>query len=519
MRSAEIDIEGSERSTAVNDEDDNLDGAENEISRKMASFTASKQFLKEPLRSGEDDDMSGLKKPIKLIEMEKEKESEKDKEIEPVDLSLAKNVATMTDSEDTEPLSKVLELTDNLTTEVTRINFGRGIEIAKVNEGDWYKASLPQIDTSNKGKPREMLLRKFLEAHRQNFKAGQPTTAIDLQIIALLSDAHLFALERIWFLKQGMRSHMMAGSFNAVTHERFLMMSSIHGGVQVNWRSTAVNDEDDNLDGAENEISRKMASFTASKQFLKEPLRSGEDDDMSGLKKPIKLIEMEKEKESEKDKEIEPVDLSLAKNVATMTDSEDTEPLSKPVGSHNFCGDIVAVGSVVDLTVDPEAFVGVFCRDPDVQVITSDSSSSYSSIQSDPISPNDSFFQRHLDTALTSPNPSICTDSRMLFTTDDIPLGDKTAVDQILIPTTADVTPQDISKPLAQLLASVNQIQIERVQKMDDAEKLKDVLLLHIRGLEQRFTEILEQEDRTYRGTSGNQAGPSGRSAGRSPRP
>ncbi|KZV30736.1 splicing factor 3B subunit 1-like [Dorcoceras hygrometricum] len=78
----------------------------------MASFTAPKQFLKEPLRSGEDDDMSGSKQPSKIIEPAA---AEKDKEIEPVateDLSLAKSVATMTDSEDTEPLIKVLELTD-----------------------------------------------------------------------------------------------------------------------------------------------------------------------------------------------------------------------------------------------------------------------------------------------------------------------------------------------------------------------------------------------------------------------
>ncbi|KZT76339.1 hypothetical protein F511_46636 [Dorcoceras hygrometricum] len=113
--------------------------------------------------------------------MEKEKESEKDKEIEPVatdDLSLGKSVATMTDSEDTEPLSKALAVTDKTKSdeesmsiedilkqipadmmlpsmtaaEVTRITFGRSIEIPEVNEGDWYKASLPQIATSDKGK-------------------------------------------------------------------------------------------------------------------------------------------------------------------------------------------------------------------------------------------------------------------------------------------------------------------------------------------------------------------------------
>ncbi|KZV20943.1 splicing factor 3B subunit 1 [Dorcoceras hygrometricum] len=50
-RSAELEME---QSFAVNDEDDNLYGSENETARKIASFAAPKQFLKEPLRSGAD---------------------------------------------------------------------------------------------------------------------------------------------------------------------------------------------------------------------------------------------------------------------------------------------------------------------------------------------------------------------------------------------------------------------------------------------------------------------------------
>ncbi|KZV57985.1 splicing factor 3B subunit 1-like [Dorcoceras hygrometricum] len=169
-----------------------------------------------------------------------------------------------------------------------------------------------------------------------------------------------------------------AGSFDVVTHERFLMMSAIHGGVTVNrgrllfnifkdmvtpatrlliklnetaqmetdmeepsvirsddiavaatTRSIAVNNEVDNLDGAQNEISRKMASFTAPKQFLKEPLRSGENDEMPGSKQPSKIIEPTA---AEKEMDIVPVateDLSLAKSVAKMTGSEEAESLSK----------------------------------------------------------------------------------------------------------------------------------------------------------------------------------------------
>ncbi|KZV30147.1 hypothetical protein F511_43709 [Dorcoceras hygrometricum] len=110
-----------------------------------------------------------------------EKEKEKEKEIEPVaddGMSLEKII----DSEDTDPLSKVLEMTTKSSTsdeeslsiddllaqipedmmlpyttfaEPTRIKFGLGIEIKEIKEikeGDWYKASLPQIDIADKGK-------------------------------------------------------------------------------------------------------------------------------------------------------------------------------------------------------------------------------------------------------------------------------------------------------------------------------------------------------------------------------
>ncbi|KZV54963.1 hypothetical protein F511_32035 [Dorcoceras hygrometricum] len=97
-----------------------------------------------------------------LVETEKEKEKENEKE-------------KIIDSEDTEPLSKVLVRTETSTSdeesmsiddllaqimkemmlpsvtaaEPTKITFGTGIEI---REKDWYKASLPQIDVADKGK-------------------------------------------------------------------------------------------------------------------------------------------------------------------------------------------------------------------------------------------------------------------------------------------------------------------------------------------------------------------------------
>ncbi|KZV48321.1 pentatricopeptide repeat-containing protein [Dorcoceras hygrometricum] len=208
------------------------------------------------------------------------------------DLSLAKDVATMTESEDTGSIPADVMLPSVTAAEITRIKFVPSIEIPGVHEGDWYKASLPQISTTDKGKVplvedtikglparemfslicadidflvqlrekviadvvsffhsfclsklgdlelvkgiiakekqflawaqtdsletavrrreftiakyREMLLRKFLESHRQHFQAGQPSTATDLQIIALLSNAHIFAVET---LQTQMRIH------------------------------------------------------------------------------------------------------------------------------------------------------------------------------------------------------------------------------------------------------------------------------------------------------------------------
>ncbi|KZV56949.1 splicing factor 3B subunit 1-like [Dorcoceras hygrometricum] len=211
-------LAGIEHSIDVNDEDDNLDGAENEIARKMASFTAPKQFLKEPLRSGEDDDISGVEQPITVEGP-------------------------------------------------TRIKFGLGIQILGVSEVDPYTAkvvsgplssiadlaSVKDIIVKEKqfltwaetdsletavrrqeyiiAKYREMLLRKFLEAHRQNFKAGQPMTAIDLRIIELLSNAHIFAFET---LQAQMRLHGV--KWDRICGSRLFEGDSLYRGLFINVR-------------------------------------------------------------------------------------------------------------------------------------------------------------------------------------------------------------------------------------------------------------------------------------------
>ncbi|KZV57195.1 splicing factor 3B subunit 1-like [Dorcoceras hygrometricum] len=432
-RSDDIAFEITERSSAVNDEDDNLDGAENEISRKMASFTAPKQLPQEPLRSGEDDDMSGFKQPTK-------------------------DVATMTESEDTGSMSKALELTVSTTSdeesisledilkqipadvmlpsvtaaEITRIKFARSIEIRVVHEGDWYKASLPQISTADKGKAplvedtikghparemfslicadidflvqlrekvadvvsffhsfslskladlgiiakekqllawaetdsletvvrrleftiakyREMLLRKFLEFHHQHFQAGQPSTAIDLQIIALLSSAHIFAVET---LQTQMRIHGLKWEcicssrlFKGENRDRGAVIARSNTSTRsLCWLRTKIMVDGSWVVQEANDLWLHLRKQTVPLTIELSPQRQF-DDTLAPVSEFFKVLHKQWA-----DVCIEVVQFSTVGNL-------------QPVGSHNFCRDIVAISIVIDISVDASDFVGVFRRE------------------------------------------------------------------------------------------------------------------------------------------------------------
>ncbi|KZV57385.1 coiled-coil domain-containing protein 94 [Dorcoceras hygrometricum] len=125
------------------------------------------QFLKEALRSGENDDLSGSKQPSKIIEsrsdvsattkyiVKKPLEMEKDhgKEIE----AIAKTVEGKTSDDESMSIDDILATISEdsmlpyvTTAEITRIQFGRSIEIRGVQEGDWHKASLPKTPADAK---------------------------------------------------------------------------------------------------------------------------------------------------------------------------------------------------------------------------------------------------------------------------------------------------------------------------------------------------------------------------------
>ncbi|KZV39776.1 hypothetical protein F511_26752 [Dorcoceras hygrometricum] len=137
------------------------------------------------------------------------------------------------------------------------IKFSNGISITGVADGDWFKENFPKISIADKGKApyvepdtikghlapvlkslngiaaneeqvltwgetdsvqvalqrrlyivakyRELLLRKFLEAHRANFNFGQPWSAMALQIIELLFTAHSTDVKDLLTQKQAIQ--------------------------------------------------------------------------------------------------------------------------------------------------------------------------------------------------------------------------------------------------------------------------------------------------------------------------
>ncbi|KZV25591.1 splicing factor 3B subunit 1-like [Dorcoceras hygrometricum] len=212
------------------------DGAENEISRNMASVTASKQFLKEPLRSGEDDDMSGVEQLGKIIDTEEdtvknketdiklvEIETEKEIDPEPVE-NVGQIVEKLDDSEDTGHLSKALTLTkksspsdedsmyiddilkripEDMMLPLRRLAVLKSVKDIAAKEEKlltWPETDSVQVALQRRlyivAKYRELLLQKFLEAHRDNFRSGQPWSTMALHIIEMLSNAHQISLAK-----------------------------------------------------------------------------------------------------------------------------------------------------------------------------------------------------------------------------------------------------------------------------------------------------------------------------------
>ncbi|XP_022985010.1 splicing factor 3B subunit 1-like [Cucurbita maxima] len=79
-------------------------------------------------------------------------------------------------------------------------------------------------------------------------------------------------------------------SLSSVTFDTDLYGSNDKAGYVT---SIPVNEDDENLEALDNEVARKLASYTAPKSLLKEMPRGGEEDDDIGFKKPQRIIDRE----------------------------------------------------------------------------------------------------------------------------------------------------------------------------------------------------------------------------------
>ncbi|KZV45579.1 hypothetical protein F511_27189 [Dorcoceras hygrometricum] len=487
-----------------------------------------------------------------------------------ITVEVAERSNSVTDEEDLEPFSKVLETSvspisddESLTieehlaqipegmmlpsltsAEPTKIKFCSEIEIRGVEDGDWYRENLPKIAAIDKGmksqeepdivqwhpareqfklicgdidflillreqvitemtsffhsfslrnfkamrsvkdiiskeekmlawaetdsletaiqrrlliiaKYREVLLCKFLEARRTNLVSGLPTTAIDQRTLDILSAAHQQAVRNL--LSQ-MRAH----------------------GLKWTRPVNSMLFEEPNLErGFFIPRTHKTIFSTCWLENLRKIEGHG----------PVQGMDSQR-------------------------------PLVKTWG-------LVPVGSVFGDSSIPRRIVdNASYRIQILDSVLPDFSVQISPVVDITSAPTDSALRspRNSDISLPSPNQSSSSASSMHFTDDilqgvtfglgieilGVNEGDwyKASLPQIAISDKGKaplVEKDDIkghpAREIFNLICAYIDFLVKlREKKRDDAEKLKDVLLLHIRGLEQRFTEILEQQDRTYQG-------------------
>ncbi|KZV23544.1 hypothetical protein F511_02030 [Dorcoceras hygrometricum] len=225
-----------------------------------------------------------------------------------------------------------------------------------------------------------------------------------------------------------------ANSFDAVSHELFVLMTAIHFELKVNWRKMLFDTRKEMTDK-----SSKRAKCYAAQICV--------------LLKGDPAVTLEEEKT------FPPLKILSAKTVGTYVSTNKT---------------IDARGESYEPDVAKIAFVKR-------KSVSKKRSSSISNKETD-----------------ESPNPSTYSDSRMIFTTADIPLNDETVVDQLVLLATALPTP-DLAEYLAQLRTSVTQLSIKQMWTTSIIGDLKNELLSKIDNIEKAAAEARTQQDHVFR--------------------
>ncbi|KZV43283.1 replication protein A 70 kDa DNA-binding subunit B-like [Dorcoceras hygrometricum] len=424
-----------------------------------------------------------------------------------------------------------------LAAEPTRIKFSNGISIPGVADGYLYKANISvkeekvftwaetdsvQIALQRRlyivAKYRELLLRNFLEAYRANFSFGQPWSAMALQIIYLLSIAHNTAVKELLLQKQAhvlqwtrpCCSMLFEGVFDhsfyiPINHKTILstcwiqLLRFIGGSWMVeDGYDRWVYDCETPVSQLWEKFPEQIALHTLAPICLFfEPVQRLSTFSPPAVKYWVVMP-------------VGPVvgDVSIPRRVVDFVsyriqiiDSFLPEP--SPVSSFNICTVVMPVGPVVgDVSIPRRVVDFVSYR---IQII--DSFLPEPSVQATPVVdiasvPTDfaSLSPTNSDLSLPSPHQSPSTDSSMHFDTADIPLGTDTAVEQILLPTTAAPLTTNLSEQFAQLRASISQLSIKKLKTQRSIGNVQNHLLSRINDLEKAYANARTQQEQDLRG-------------------
>ncbi|KZV48110.1 hypothetical protein F511_15765 [Dorcoceras hygrometricum] len=296
-------------------------------------------------------------------------------------------------------------------------------------------------------KYREMLIRKFLEARRSNFESGTPTTAIDLKVLDLLSDAHRIALEK---LMEQLKIHKLEWTRPSISSlfgadiQRGGILSRFHPSVKYWVRQLIL------IDGSwtvVEDTDRWICECSATTSSERTPLPQ------------------------------EPAVEILALICIFI------EP---PVGTYNLCRDLIVVGPFVDIETDPAECLGVFRRRPDAN----QNFSSSSSLRSANLSSSRS-------SASSGPQIDFTDDIPEIQSSDDIPQIEETTavIPHISLPAAA-VPSTCYIESFSQLRATVDKISTEQVQTRFHIDELKAALSKKISNLEIAFLTSSDNQDR-----------------------
>ncbi|KZV27293.1 hypothetical protein F511_31227 [Dorcoceras hygrometricum] len=327
-------------------------------------------------------------------------------------------------------------------------------------------------------KYRELLLRKFIEARRKNFVSGTPTSAIDLKVLKLLGAAHLFALK---VLLRHMREHQLewtrpsSSSFfeGPVIDRGFFIPPNHHSITSKCWIRAKIMVDGSWLILEGVDYWRPINTPVNSRHWEALHQRPYLDD----LAPLCVFVEPFQDIDSRP---------SLSRAISIVWDEICMEAVQfsllgslRPVGSVNFCRDLVVRGSVVEvLETLPNRFrriirQGINCNsfvDSVVQLASAEIQEvDVQGIDEvDPVSSEGS-------TVYRSPSPrqetsaSSSSDSPVHLNGDDIPLEENVNVQTTFSAATADLSPllDDLKTSLSQRMDNAHSDILSRLHTIE----------------------------------------------------